>query len=277
MTPEQQTKLDNLRKAVASTGGCAVAFSGGVDSSLLLTVAAEQLGEKVLAVIATSSTYPKRELECALEFLRDRGIRYVVVESEELDIPGFADNPPDRCYHCKKELFGKLWARAKAEGFDCILDGANADDTGDFRPGMRAAREMRVLSPLLECGLTKPDIRAISREVYGLSTADKQPMACLSSRFPYGSKITREKLRQVEAVEDFLYEKGFSVFRARHHGDTVRLELAGSELQKLWSGNIREEIVSLAKSLGFAYVTVDLEGFRSGSMNEVLDGSRRGQ
>ncbi len=275
MNLELHEKLDSLRKTVASTGGCVVAFSGGVDSSFLLTVAAEVLGERALAVIATSSTYPKREFSSALEFVRNRGISYVVVDSEELNIPGFADNPPDRCYYCKKELFTRLLTQAKTEGLECVMDGANADDAQDFRPGMRAARELGVRSPLLECGLGKSDIRTISREVYGLPTADKQPMACLSSRFPYGSKITAEKLRQVEMMEDFLSENGLTTFRARHHGDTLRLELAHSEAEKLWCGGLREQVVSLAKSLGFTYVTLDLEGFRSGSMNEVLAEDRR--
>jgi uncharacterized protein len=263
-------KLSKLKGLLKSWGGCAVAFSGGVDSTLLLTVAHEIMGKKCLAVIATSSTYPKREYDEALKWVQDQDIPHTVIVSEELDIQGFSDNPPQRCYYCKKELFSKIIDEAKRFGVSVVADGTNSDDTGDFRPGMKAIRELGVQSPLLECGLTKNDIRLISREIYNLPTADKQPMACMASRIPYGSVVTKEKLKQVEAIEDFLAEKGFKVFRARHHGDLLRIELGKDEMTMLQDGTLTSELVDFAKRAGFVYVTLDLQGFRSGSMNEVL-------
>jgi uncharacterized protein len=247
-----------------------VAYSGGVDSTLLLAVAHEVLGTGCLAVIATSSTYPKREYESALAWVQTQGIPYVTLVSEELDIPGFSDNPPDRCYFCKKALFSKMLVIAKQSGLSMVADGTNFDDTGDFRPGMKATKELGVRSPLLECGLTKEDIRTISREIYHLPTADRQSMACMASRIPYGSLVTPEKLSQVEAIEDFLAGKGFLVFRARHHGDLLRIELGRDEMVMLNQDTMTEELVAFAKKIGFVYVTMDLQGFRSGSMNETL-------
>jgi uncharacterized protein len=263
-------KLAKLKGLLKSWGGCAVAFSGGVDSTLLLTVAHEVVGKKCLAVIATSSTYPKREYDEALKWVQDRGIVHTVIVSEELDIQGFSDNPPQRCYYCKKELFSKIAHEARRFGVSVVADGTNSDDTGDFRPGMKALQELGIRSPLLECGFTKNDIRLISREIYNLPTADKQPMACMASRIPYGSVVTKEKLKQVEAMEDFLAEKGFTVFRARHHGDLLRIELGKDEMAILQKGTLTSELVDFAKRMGFVYVTLDLQGFRSGSMNEVL-------
>lgn len=267
-----ENKLRKLKNILSETRGCAVAYSGGVDSTLVLAVAREVLGERCLAVLATSSTYPKREYEHAVRWLKDSGIPYVVIESEELDIPEFADNPPDRCYYCKRELFTKVWQQAKEHGLPCVADGTNAGDLNDVRPGLRAARELKVISPLKEAGLFKEEIRLISRTIYNLPTADKPPMACMSSRFPYGSRITREKLRQVETIENMLYEQGFRVFRARHHGDILRLELGPDELHLALRPHTRQTIVELAKQQGFVYVALDLEGFRSGSMNEASNG-----
>jgi pyridinium-3,5-biscarboxylic acid mononucleotide sulfurtransferase len=267
---DHMKKLERLKELVSSYGGLAVAFSGGVDSTLLLEVAHEVLGKRCLAVIATSSTYPRREYEGALQWVQGRGIKHMVIISEEIDIPGFSDNPPDRCYFCKKELFSKIQHQVACLGISVIADGANSDDTGDFRPGIRAARELGVKSPLMECGLTKKDIRAISREVYSLPSADRQSMACMASRIPYGSPITPEKLGQIETVEDFLAKKGFKVYRARHHGDLLRLELGKDDMGLLQNEALASEIVDMAKRTGFVYVTLDLQGFRSGSMNEVL-------
>lgn len=267
MTSELQGKLERLKEILSSTGGCAVAFSGGVDSSLLLTVAHEVLGERCLAVIAASSTYPERECRRAIEFVTARTIPHVVIASEELDIPGFSSNPRDRCYHCKSELFRRVREEARAHGLVWVADGSNADDVRDYRPGMRAARELNVISPLMEAGLAKEEIRAIAREVYFLPTADKPPMACLASRFPYGSPITREKLGQVERIEEFLERLGFRVFRARHHGDILRLELGPLEMEMVMGGEMRRSIAMFAKENGFAYVTIDIEGYRTGSMN----------
>lgn len=270
ITPAQTRKLQCLKKTLADTGGCAIAYSGGVDSTFLVAVAREVLGDRCLAVLATSSTYPKREFQSAVKWLEDNCVPHVIVHSEELDIPGFSENPPDRCYFCKKELFAKVREEAHKRGLKAVADGANADDTGDFRPGMAAAKEMGVMSPLKDCELTKADIRHLSREVYNLPTSDKPSMACMSSRFPYGSRITREKLKQVEAVEDFLFEKGFRTMRARHHGELVRLELGEEEMLRIRDDELRTQIIAAAKQAGFTYVTLDLQGFRSGAMNEVL-------
>ena len=270
MTAEQNRKLERLKNILKHTGGCAVAFSGGVDSSVVLSAAHEVLGERCLAVIATSSTYPEREYRRALEWVERLGIPHVVISSEELDIPEFSCNPTDRCYYCKKELFGKIGEQARIHGLGFVADGSNADDAGDYRPGMTAARELKVLSPLKEAGLTKEDVRALAREVYRLPVADKPSMACLASRFPYGAEITQSKLEQVEQIEVFLEEQGFRVFRARHHSDILRLELGPEEMKAAMNDEMRHKITLLAKELGFIYVTLDLDGYRTGSMNERL-------
>ena len=201
MTPECAKKLNKLKKILRETEGCAIAFSGGVDSSLLLTVADEVLGNRCLAVIATSSTYPQREYEQAVDWAKNNNIPHVIIASEELDIPEFSANPTDRCYYCKKELFAKVKEQADKYGLNCVADGSNADDVGDYRPGMNAACELGVLSPLKEASLTKEDIRTIAKEVYHLPMADKPSMACLASRFPYGSAITDDKLNQIEHIK----------------------------------------------------------------------------
>jgi len=266
-----QSKLDRMRDLLRETGGCAVAYSGGVDSSVVLAAAREVLGDRCLAVIATSSTYARREYEAAIKWLECKGIPHAVIVSEELDIPEFSGNPPDRCYYCKRELFSRIIREARARGLGAVVDGTNADDVNDHRPGMRAAREIGVLSPLKEVGLTKQEIRDIARVTYRLPMADKPSMACLASRFPYGEAITRERLSQVERVECLLQDLGFSVCRARHHGNTLRIELGPSGYDLILRPDIRWKCVEYAKALGFAYVTLDLEGFRSGSMNEALE------
>ena len=270
MTPQCKEKFHKLKEILKRTGGCAVAFSGGVDSSLLLAVAREILGDRCLAVIATSSTYPERECNQAIEWVKTHGFQYVIINSEELDIPEFSANPKDRCYYCKHELFSRVREQALTHGLQWIADGSNADDAVDFRPGLKAARESGVLSPLMEAGLTKDDIRTIAREVYHLPMADKPSMACLASRFPYGSPITRNKLNQVEKIETFLEHEGFHVYRARHHDDILRLELGQEEMSAILNDNIRKKITKFVKDQGFIYVTLDLEGYRTGSMNEAL-------
>lgn len=267
---ECRSKLDKLKEILRDTGGCAIAFSGGVDSTLLLAVASEVLGDRCLAVIATSSTYQKREYEAAIRWVTENQIPHSVVVSEELDIPEFRDNPPNRCYLCKNELFAKVRERAETYGLKHMAHGANADDANDFRPGMRAGAEMGALTPLKDAGLTKADIRLVAAEVYGLAVADKPATACLSSRFPYGSSITREKLQQVEAVENYLFDHGCRIVRARHHGDLLRLELGPEEMQLVQTDPVRADLIAFAKAQGFTYVTTDLQGFRSGSMNEAL-------
>lgn len=261
-------KMDRLTGILLDMGGCVIGFSGGVDSTFLFAVAARVLGEKTLAVTATSETYPERELREAEELARRIGGRHRVIVSEELDIPGFSENPKNRCYFCKKELFGKLRGIAEAEGLAHVLDGSNVDDRGDYRPGRQASRELGVRSPLEEAGLTKADIRELSKALE-LPTWDKPAFACLSSRFPYGVRITRENLGMVGRAEESLRDLGLRVLRVRHHGDVARLELGPEEFGRVVNG-LKDEVVRLVKGAGYAYVALDLQGYRTGAMNEVL-------
>lgn len=259
-------KTERLRTILAGMGGCVIGFSGGVDSTLLFAVAAELLGDRALAVTATSQTYPERELNEARELAERIGGRHLVVVSEELDIPEFRDNPRNRCYYCKKELFGKLSGIADREGLQCVLDGTNVDDTGDHRPGRTAAAELGVRSPLEEAGFTKQDIRDLSRTM-GLPTWDKPAFACLSSRFPYGTAITPERVGQVGRAEESLRGLGFRTLRVRYHGSVARIELGEGEFERA-AGIHRSEVVRVVKAAGFTYVALDLQGYRTGAMNE---------
>lgn len=261
-----QNKVDKLRMVLADMGGCVIGFSGGVDSTLLFAVAVEVLGPRVLAVTATSQTYPERELNEARELAKQISGRHLVIVSEELDIPEFRDNPRNRCYYCKKELFGKLKVIAEAEGLAHVLDGTNIDDACDHRPGRLAAEELQVNSPLEEAGFTKQDIRDLSREM-GLPTWDKPALACLSSRFPYGTAITSERVSQVGMAEESLRALGFRTLRVRYHGSVARLELGEQEFESA-TGVLRDEVVRLVKKAGFTYVALDLQGYRTGAMNE---------
>ena len=266
-------KLERLRERLRIVGGAVVAFSSGVDSTFLLRVAHEELGDRVVAATIRSHTFPRRELDEAVAFCRAEGVRHEVIDSEELDIPGFAENPPDRCYHCKRELFGKLLAFAHENGLAAVLEGSNIDDDGDYRPGRRAIRELGIVSPLHDVGLTKAEIRALSREM-GLPTSDKPSFACLASRFPYGERITVLGLERVEKAEQWLLDAGLGLtqLRVRSHGNLARIEVPPADIPRLAAH--AAEIAAAFKGLGFAYVTLDLLGYRTGSMNEVLQGNR---
>lgn len=267
-------KLERLKAILGELESVVVAYSGGVDSTLLLRVAQES-AQQVLAVTATSPTYPQAELEQARKIAKSLGVEHMVVESHEMDNPYFCANPADRCYYCKSELFGRLKEIATERGFKAVVDGSNADDMGDFRPGMRAAREYGVRSPLLEAGLTKGEIRELSR-YYQLPTWDKPAMACLSSRIPYGEPITLEKVKQIEEGEAFLRDLGLKEVRLRHHGPIARLEVNPAAFPLLITEGLKEKIITTLKKLGFTYVTLDLEGYRSGSMNQLLSQERAG-
>lgn len=259
---------------LSGMGRALVAFSGGVDSSLLLKVASEELGDKVLAVIARSETYPEREVKAARKLARRLGVRAMVVETHELENPAFAENSPRRCYHCKQELFSLLKKTAEERSIPYVLDGSNADDRRDYRPGAQAGRELGIRSPLQEAGLTKAEIRLLSRTL-GLPTWDKPSMACLASRFPYYVRIEGPALTMVGRAEDILRGLGLTQIRVRHHGDTARIEIKPEEFPKVLVGTGRARLVQRLKKLGYSYVTLDLEGYRMGSLNEPLK-SRKG-
>lgn len=262
-------KYQKLKSILDKMGSTVVAFSGGVDSTFLLRVARDVLGrENVLALTATSPTYPQYELEESRSLAAEMQVRQIEFESDELKIPGFSQNERDRCYHCKKELFSICKNKAKELGYKTILDGSNLDDLDDIRPGRRAIEELEVRSPLLEAELTKNDIRLLSRDL-NLPTWNKQPFACLSSRFPFGTEITPDRLRQVGRCETFLRHLRVNNYRVRYHNETARIEVAPKEIEKFLDEEFRRKVVDEFKAAGFTYVALDLEGYRTGSMNEV--------
>jgi uncharacterized protein len=267
---ELQDKLKQLRRHIEKLGSLAVAYSGGVDSTFLLKIAHDVLQDHAIAVTAQSSTYPKREFKEAAEFTRNAGIRHIVIQSEELEIEGFTNNPPNRCYLCKYELFSKIKYVAVKYHIQYIAEGSNIDDLGDYRPGMQAIKELGIISPLKDAGLGKVDIRKLSKEM-GLPTWDKPAFACLASRFPYGEKITRDKLAMVDRAEQYLLNLGFKQVRVRHHGDTARIEVAEAERPKFFDLKLMDDVYKQFQKIGFAYTALDLKGYRTGSMNEVID------
>jgi uncharacterized protein len=267
-------KMENLVHHLADLDSLSVAFSGGVDSSFLLAMSRQVLGEKVVAATASSIIHPVRETKEAKDFARELGIPHVIFPSEELSISGFAANSPDRCYLCKQSLFEKIFEIAREKNIKHVAHGANLDDLADFRPGFRAAKEAGVIAPLIDAQLGKEEVRFLSREM-GLSTWDKPAVSCLATRFPYGSIITEENLKMVEDAESFLMEQGFNVVRVRHHGSVARVEVGRSEMENIMDEGLGKAIVEEFRKIGFEHVALDLEGHVSGSLNRAILGDGR--
>jgi uncharacterized protein len=262
-----EDKIITLKARLNEYKSAVIAFSGGVDSTFLARIAKDVYGDNLLLITATSSTYPFYELEEAKSLAALLDIKHKIIISEEIDIPGYADNPPDRCYYCKSELFGKIKYISSKEGYEAVFDGSNADDLKDFRPGMKAKQEKSVISPLAETGFTKSDIRYFSGKL-NLPTATKQSYACLASRFPYGEKITKVKLDRLAVAEFEVRNLGFTQFRIRSHENLARIEFIPSEMDKAWG--IKDKLTEICQRSGFSYITIDIKGYRTGSMNEVL-------
>jgi uncharacterized protein len=267
---EIKEKLNNLKEILKKMERVAVAFSGGVDSTFLLKVAHDVLGDDVIAITARSLTFPQREYQETVEFTKKYGIKHITIDSNELEKEEVYNNTIDRCYFCKYETFSKMFEVARRENIKYLIEGSNVDDLSDYRPGLRAIEELKVLSPLKMSGFKKDDIRELSREM-NLPTWNKPSFACLSSRFPYGQKITAEKLKMVDEAEEYLLNLGFRQVRVRHHGDIARIEVSPNERLKFLNEEIMEDISDKFNKIGFSYTTLDLRGYRTGSMNETLD------
>ena len=270
-----ERKWEHLKSQLREMRLAVLAYSGGVDSSLLLRAASEVMGPRLIAVTAVSETYPAGELQAAKDFAQSLGVTHHTLHTEELASESFVQNPPDRCYYCKKELFDKLRRLAEAEGISAVIEGSNTDDLKDHRPGRMAAQEYGVRSPLVEAGLSKSEVRELARSLH-LPVWDKPSLACLSSRIPYGTRITQPILQAIQAAEDHLRGHGFRQVRVRHHGNTARIEVDRSDFPKLLASGIAEQITATLKEIGYTYVCLDLAGYRTGSMNEGMSkaGSR---
>ena len=268
-TSKQMDKYNRLLSILSSYGSVAVAFSSGVDSTFLLYAARAALSDNIIAVTASSGVFPKRELKEAIDYCERLGVRHVVVNVNELEIEGFAANPKNRCYICKKELFGGFKKTAEEHGMAVVVEGSNLDDEGDYRPGLRAIQELDIKSPLREAGMTKADIRSLSQH-FGLPTWDKSSFACLASRFPYGESISDRKLEMVDKAEELMMQLGFKQFRVRIHGNDIflaRIELLPDDIARLMAEDVRKRVYDEFKKLGFTYVSLDLFGYRTGNMN----------
>lgn len=269
LTGEQKNKLDRLREVLSDLGSLAVGFSGGVDSSFLLSVAKEELGDRVIAVTAADASVPERELEEAKAFCHERGIRHIICRVDPLKEEGYRKNGPDRCYFCKHGIFTEIKRIAKENGIEYAAEGSNMDDLGDYRPGLKAVEELSVKSPLREAGLYKADIRSLSKAM-GLPTWSKPAYACLASRFVYGEEITEKKLQMIDRAEQFLIGLGFLEERVRLHGDIARIEVSPADIPRLASEDVRSAVYEEFKKLGFLFVTLDMKGYRTGSMNATI-------
>lgn len=266
---DAQQKKERLVKNLRRLDSLLIAFSGGVDSTFLLAVAHDVLKDRVTAVTASSATYPLKEQKESIEFVKKYGIKHIIIHSDEVSLPEFSSNTPDRCYYCKKLLSIELKKIAEKLNIKHIALAVNADDLSDYRPGIRAAGEMGLINPLVDAQLSKEDIRILSKEM-GLPTWNKPAMACLASRVPYGDKVTAEKLKMIEAAEDFLIENGFLQCRVRHHGSVARIEVNSSYITKIAEEKLRKKIIEKFKQIGFLHIALDLEGYTTGSLNRTL-------